>query len=1082
MMDKRVFQLGLASALGFAALWSARGPVAAAPGAATEAYVKVASWASSGAPLTPGTFQAPEGVDVGPDGRVYVTDALQSRVHVLGADGSPLALWGDGTYGKPADVAVGNGVVYLADPPGDRVLVLNSDGSRRAEWRVPGGPASLAIHDDEVYVATDQTPAVIVFGADGVERRRWGGLDNPFKRPRGLAVAPDGKVWVADYSAKATWQFDPQGVLVGAITVSLQGQDIAPMDVDTDAQGEVYIATELALFRYRNTQLVGARFESPGTRGVSVGPGPGLVATAQDDQLGFTGLRAWPDRRLPLAGTPATWGNPYAGLGDLVHPRRVSANTEGHVFLVDDWPRVQHWSNAGRPLEQFATAALGDVAAGLRGSVFTLTGRHLGYSAADGQSLWTWQPESAKPVTGDAWGWLTVVDGFEGEVAALDTSDQRLHVLDYSGGPVASWSVGAPSAFVAIGDVGLGRDRVYLLNRTTRRIEVRAKATGALSATWQVPGTPTRLDAGPDGSLYVLTREGWVWKKAADGSDLAWWSVTEEGSAGDLSVGEAGRVYVTFDDTSRVGVYAPDPTAPVPELPHFPDRCALAHDKTAAPTRVALGDGVTIHLAISGTCPLADARSDVLLLLDTSGSMLGPKLEAARTAALAFVGQLDYGLNQIGLITFSSTVTLVQPLTADPRTLIRLLPNIGDEGGTSMYGAMAMADQEFLSPRARPGVRQVVVLLTDGQPTDGGDVVGLARQFQQQGRDIYAIGLGLDVARGFLRLLVGDPAFYFEAPSPYDLNRAYDTIARRVAASQLLGQVTVTDVLPANMRFEPGSAVPPAFYDPASRTLSWQLNNVPSGGMNISYRVRPQATGHWPTNVRADASYLDGVGFAGQLTFPVPEVDVVAPERWSVFLPVLMRQQCPESQADVVLAFDTSASMREVGAGGGTKLDAAIYAGRVFISQLKLPRDRVAIVAFSGSATTVQALTGDPAAAVRALDQLPAGSGTRLDLGLAAARAALGPAQPGRVHAVVLLTDGRQSGGSENDVLAEAAATRGAGNDVYTVGLGNDADLALLARVAGRPDHAFSAPSEADLAGIYRNIAGALPCQGAVRP
>jgi Mg-chelatase subunit ChlD len=923
---------------------------------------------------------------------------------------------------------------------------------------------------------------VIVFGADGVERRRWGGLDNPFKRPRGLAVAPDGSVWVADFLATTSWQFDPQGVLIGAITVTLQGQDIAPMDVDTDAQGEVYVATDFAVFRYRKGQQIGARFESPGARGVSAGPGPGLVATAQDDQLGFTGLRAWPDRRLPLAGTPETWGNPYAGLGDLVHPRRVSANSDGHVFLVDDWPRVQHWTNAGRPVEQFATDALGDVAAGLRGSVFTLTGRHLGYSASDGQSLWTWQPESAKPVTGDAWGWLTVVDGFAGDVAALDTSDQRLHVLDYSGSPLASWSVGSPTAFVAIGDVALAADRVFLLNRTSRRIEVRARATGAPIATWQVPGTPTRLDAGPDGSLYVLTREGWVWKKAADGSDQAWWSVSEDGTAGDLSAGEAGRVYVTFDDTSRIGVYAPDPTAPVPELPHFPDRCTLAHDKTASPARVAVGDPVSIHLAVTGTCPLADARSDILLLLDTSGSMLGPKLEAARTAALAFVGQLDYGLNQVGLITFSSTVTLVQPLTADPRTLIRLLPNIGDEGGTSMFGALAMADQEFATERARPGVRQVVVLLTDGMPTDGGDILGLAQQFRQQGRDLYAIGLGLDVARGFLRQLVGDPAFYFEAPSPYDLNRAYDTIARRVAASQLLGQVTVTDVLPDNMRFEPASAVPPASYDTASRILTWRLNNVASAGLNLRYRVRPAEIGHWPTNVRADAAYLDGVGFAGQLSFPVPEIDVVAPERWTVFLPVLMRQQCPEAHADVVLAFDTSASMREPGSGGGTKLDAAIYAGRVFISQLKLPQDRVAIVAFSGTATTVQPLTGDPAAAVTALDRLPSGSGTRLDLGLAAARAAVGPAQPGRVHAVVLLTDGRQSGGSENEVLSEAAATRNAGNDVYTVGLGGDADLALLAMVAGRPDHAFTAPSEADLAGIYRSIAGAIPCQGAARP
>jgi Mg-chelatase subunit ChlD len=81
------------------------------------------------------------------------------------------------------------------------------------------------------------------------------------------------------------------------------------------------------------------------------------------------------------------------------------------------------------------------------------------------------------------------------------------------------------------------------------------------------------------------------------------------------------------------------------------------------------------------------------------------------------------------------------------------------------------------------------------------------------------------------------------------------------------------------------------------------------------------------------------------------------------------------------------------------------------------------------------------------------------------------------VPAIVLLTDGRQSGAPVTEVQRAAAATRTAGIDVYTVGLGADVDGPLLAEIAGRPNRAYIAPDEADLAQIYRDIARAIPCR-----
>ena len=1056
--------------------------------ALTEAYVRIATWQSNDVPPTPGLFLAPWGVAVGADGTIYVADGGLHAVHVLAADGTPRSLWREGAGGAPdlgevRDVALGNGVVFISEPDGDRIHRFDPDGTYRGAWAVNGSPAGLAFGGGELYATTIEGREVVVLDATGAVVRYWDPDSSPLQLPWGIDVGADGRVYVADIGGtqQRVWIFDADGVLVGALAAVLDGVEVPIFDVAVDANLDVFLVTELKLLRQRLGVDIGLPTDNPGGRGVAAGPGSGLVVTAQDERLGFTGVRHFRDRRADQM-TPELWGNPFAPLGSLDEPRRVSANTDDRVFVVDSWPRVQAWHANGTPRVQFGTLALHDVAAGLRGSVFSITGAMLTYWTEDGINLWNWQPPSLDPQGGNDYGWLTSLDSLGGEIAVMDTGDQRVHLLDFSGNPLGEWPIAPPDGFESVSDLALGTSAVYVVNRSRKVVEVRARADGRVLDTWQVPGVAERIDVGPDGNVYILTREGWVWKRAPDGREIALWQAsTDHRSAADLAAGVGGQVFVAFGAPTDppVAVFAPDPGATPPEVPVFADRCDLVHDKTAAPAALQLGDSVEISLTVDGDCPLADAQSDVLLLVDTSGSMSGTKMGAARSAALEFVGQLDYGLSQVGLISFSTEVELVQPLTANPRELIRAIPDLGDDAGTNMLAAFGLAAEEFASPRARPGARKVIVLLTDGRPNSGaGALLQMAQEYRDNNNEIYAIGLGLDVDRAFLRGMATQPSYYFEAPSGHDLSKIYATIARRVAASVLLAQATVTDELPANMRFLPNTDSPRTTYSPSGRTLTWTLSAVPSRGLRLRYRVQPLETGTWPTNVRAAADYVDGVYHAGTLTFPVPVVDVSRPERWSVFLPIAQKRKCPEARVDVALVIDTSASMREsTGPGLPTKLEAAVHAGRVFVSQLRLPADQVAIVAFNGAATVVQPLSGDQLALVEALGRLPVGSGTRIDLGLETAREALAGRRPGTIPAVVLLTDGRQSGEPELVAEAVAARARAEGLVLFAVGLGADVDRDLLGRLTADPQRTYFAPGEDELAEVYRLIASAIPCQ-----
>ncbi|MFN8423827.1 MAG: vWA domain-containing protein, partial [Anaerolineae bacterium] len=123
-------------------------------------------------------------------------------------------------------------------------------------------------------------------------------------------------------------------------------------------------------------------------------------------------------------------------------------------------------------------------------------------------------------------------------------------------------------------------------------------------------------------------------------------------------------------------------------------------------------------------------------------------------------------------------------------------------------------------------------------------------------------------------------------------------------------------------------------------------------------------------------------------------------------------------------------------------------------------------------------LTRDAATLVRAIDGLASSPGTRIDRALRAAAGELAgsPSRfPGSRGVVVLLSDGTQNG--PNDAVHDvAAALKASGALVFAIGLGSDADAALLAAVASPGGYRAAAEGEV-LDGIYRELAATVACR-----
>lgn len=1114
----------------------------------TEAYRLTETWESQPSALPPEAFLEPRGIDIDVDpfdGQllVFVVDGGNQRVQVFGADGSYVRTIGGpgGTpeaLADPRDVAVQGSLVFVTDTGHDRVALFTVDGDYIGEWPGLADPWGIAAGESgQIYVIENGASRVAVFNSDGSRPAvpAWGGFGGGFgqlNRPQGAAVTADGRLVIADtgnnrlvvyeVAAGRGGQVDETPVLAAA-----------PLDLDIDPGTRDLFATfdDGRIRRYRD-QLglpeIGAGLALAGAEGIAAGrdtrPMSVIYATFQDDARPLHGVRRWEGNPPTAPATRPEWGGVPAPLGRIEAPFRVAtgAGVAG-ALVADRWLRVQIFDAAGRALSQLPAGRLSDLAPAPDGGAFVAADSDVFRINPDGSTAW----RQTLPTSGGDYAWAVALDydALGDRLAVLDLGGQRVAFLTGAGTAVGGWSFRpAPGASVPLWDFARSADSYFVINRNADTLERRARESGKLTAGWRVPGRPVRVAADAAGNAYVLNWFGWVLKYDAGGDLRAAWSAKDtaddRSEPADLAVDAAGRVLVADSGLDRVSIFTLDPAGTPPPLPDFEPACSATGDKTADPTRLFLGEETQITLTIGGNCPPVGSKSDVLLVIDHSGSMLGPSLDAAKAAADAFVGAMDLGQDRVGLVGFNQAAQLRQPLTGNAPNIRQAIQGLVAGGGTDIAAGLDEARREMVGPRRRASAASVIVLLTDGFSAVP-PALRAADLAKIDGARVFTIGVGAGVNDLLLSSIASTPSDYYVAPQPADLDRIYQTIARRIVATVLFSALTVTDELPANMVYVAGSGSPPPAV--AGQTLVWQLVDIPLAGMALTYRVRPLEIGTHPTNVFALGEGTDGLGRRGRVEFPIPTVIVSAltgtppptptppptatptptftptpsptpsatltpsatptvPPR-PIYLPVLRKEVCDKRRqhADVVLVIDTSDSMLTPTRTGRTKLAAAVDAAGAFVGLLDLAGgDAAAVVWFNSRSEVHQPLSQDTAALGMALASVPQGPGTRIDLGLASARDALaGPRRsPDNSAAVILLTDGHPSGTTEAAVEAAASELKAGGARIYAIGLGDDVDPALLGRIASDRADVILAPDAEELARVYAQIARELPCGG----
>lgn len=134
------------------------------------------------------------------------------------------------------------------------------------------------------------------------------------------------------------------------------------------------------------------------------------------------------------------------------------------------------------------------------------------------------------------------------------------------------------------------------------------------------------------------------------------------------------------------------------------------------------------------------------IVLDTSGSMAGEKIDTARSAIERFLDKLPNPEDEVFLYQFANRVDLLQDWTVDRATVGARLRYVRAYGGTAMYDAVMEAVPKAQDGRHR---KKAVLLISDGDDTNSRtgfrEVRAAVRETEVL---IYAVGIdGADERR-----------------------------------------------------------------------------------------------------------------------------------------------------------------------------------------------------------------------------------------------------------------------------------------------------------------------------------------------
>lgn len=310
-------------------------------------------------------------------------------------------------------------------------------------------------------------------------------------------------------------------------------------------------------------------------------------------------------------------------------------------------------------------------------------------------------------------------------------------------------------------------------------------------------------------------------------------------------------------------------------------------NKELSTARINCGGSFKVILSLTAEPDIVTNPTDIVLILDRSGSMAGNALANLKSGAKKFIdiideatdgaqdGQIGHG-SHIGIVSFASTATQDTQLITSVSDLKSAVNALSAGGSTNHADAFSKALQLF-NPASTN--QKVMVMFTDGRTTEGADPSPVAAAARAQGVIIYCIGLsgngGIDEQA--LKDWASDPdsAYVVITPDDEELEKLFEDLAKNITKPGATDIVINDKISPC---FKITSLSTPtkgtaSLIDATS--LQWKIDKLgvsKSEGAVLEFTVEHIGPCSGTIEVNESIAYSDKEG--NKVTFPSPEIEV----------------------------------------------------------------------------------------------------------------------------------------------------------------------------------------------------------------
>lgn len=303
--------------------------------------------------------------------------------------------------------------------------------------------------------------------------------------------------------------------------------------------------------------------------------------------------------------------------------------------------------------------------------------------------------------------------------------------------------------------------------------------------------------------------------------------------------------------------------------------------------RIDCNGTVKVTIALSAAPDITTNPTDIVLVLDRSGSMTGDPLANMKDGANTFIDIIDTATDgtpdgeigsgsRIGLVSFATSATADVPLTTSVSDLKSAVNALNAGGQTNHAEAFAKAIQLFdpLSSNAK-----VIVMFTDGKTTIGQPPAPVAASARAAGIIIYCIGLigedGIDVDALNDWATDPDASHVVVTPDDAQLEDLFADLAANISktgATDIVIDEIVNPDFAITSILQPNKGTATMIN---STTIKWSIKELgvtSNEGATLEFYIQHISDMSGEKLVNESISYLDAEG--NVVVFPAPKVNV----------------------------------------------------------------------------------------------------------------------------------------------------------------------------------------------------------------